>query len=196
MPVTLICAWCGRSYVEPPSEAARGRRYSGNACRGAASRIAPADRFWDKVEKNGPVSAPDLGPCWVWTGDRHEHGYGRLKETGTRATVYAHRLSYELHHGPIPPDHHVCHRCDNPPCVNPAHLFAGTDRDNHADRDAKNRVRHGERHANAKLTADKARVIRALYAAGGVSQRKIAQLYGVSHQTISELLRGENWRRV
>jgi HNH endonuclease len=75
--------------------------------------------------------------CWEWSGARDRYGYGKLR----RDTVYwkAHRLAWTLEHGPIPDGMYVCHHCDNPPCVNPAHLFLGTSRDNQLDRVAKGR---------------------------------------------------------
>lgn len=96
--------------------------------------------------------------------------------------------------GPIPDGLHVLHHCDNPPCVNPAHLFLGTNADNVADKTAKGRGRggRGEAHRNAKLTADQVREIREL-AASGLTQREIAARYGVRHTAIGKILRGERW---
>ena len=86
---------------------------------------ANEERFWSKVDKSGD--------CWVWTGPRLPWGYGMF----LRST--AHRYVYVLSHGPLPRNVFVCHTCDNPPCVNPAHLFAGSSRDNQLDRLAKGR---------------------------------------------------------
>lgn len=84
-----------------------------------------------------------LDECWVWGGHRNKQGYGRKafgsKRKGTYRGYYVHRLAWEWVNGPIPEGMCVCHRCDNPPCVNPAHLFLGTNLDNVRDREAKHR---------------------------------------------------------
>lgn len=99
------------------------------------------ERFWQKVNKAGPLH-PTLGtPCWVWTASGDGHGYGRIATTMAQGPVKVHRVSWELHNGPIPPGLHVLHRCDNPPCVNPAHLFLGTFSDNMMDKCLKGRAK-------------------------------------------------------
>jgi hypothetical protein len=90
--------------------------------------------FWDWA-----FPEPNTG-CWLWTGGCFSHGYGKLRYAGK--TSYAHRVAYELHHGVTPEDGYVCHRCDNPPCINPDHLFLGTARDNALDMFRKGRARH------------------------------------------------------
>jgi len=89
-----------------------------------------ADRFWSKVQ-----CLP--GPCWLWTGTRQHNGYGRILVDGRMRQ--AHRVSYELTFGPVPAGLQVCHKCDNPPCVNPDHLFVGTQSDNLFDQGRKGR---------------------------------------------------------
>ncbi len=98
-------------------------------------------RFWAKVNKNGPVPShmPHLGACWTWTGIKNSKGYG-LFFLGHSHYTAAHRMSWELIRGGKP-DHLVCHRCDNPSCVRPSHLFSGTYRDNYNDMVAKGRRR-------------------------------------------------------
>ena len=92
---------------------------------------------------NERVAVGTADQCWEWSGSRFRTGYGRLKIDGK--TTSAHRLSWMLHNGPIPDGTCVCHRCDNPPCVNPEHLFLGTKADNNLDRDAKGRTARGDR---------------------------------------------------
>ena len=85
--------------------------------------------FFRRVEKTDQ--------CWLWLAGKNKDGYGKVKIHGR--SLQAHRVSWEIHHGPIPAGLNVLHRCDNPACVNPAHLFVGTALDNNRDRDAKGR---------------------------------------------------------
>ena len=109
----------------------------------------PPQPFWDRC-----IPEPNTG-CWLWMDCAHEFGYGLLKIGGRKGPVVrAHRYAWELHNGPIPRGLFVCHRCDNPPCCNPAHLFLGTNADNVRDMRRKGRgfdipPRPGERHGMA-----------------------------------------------
>jgi hypothetical protein len=93
--------------------------------------LPTTDRFWKKVDRRGERE------CWSWTAARNSCGYGSFWDG--RAVVQASRFSWQLENGPIPAGLYVLHSCDNPPCVNPAHLFLGTQGDNVADRKAKGR---------------------------------------------------------
>lgn len=102
-----------------------------------------AARYWAKVAKDGPTLVPELGRCWRWTASTTSFGYGQLNPGWRNAApVRAHRVSWEIHNGPIPAGLDVLHRCDNPPCSNPDHLFLGTALDNMRDMIAKGRARH------------------------------------------------------
>ena len=124
-------------------------------------------RFWAKVDRNGPVPAhmPRLGPCWVWTASTR-NGYGQLTIDGR--VPYAHRVGWQLQHGPIPDGLWVLHRCDNPPCVRGSHLHLGDQSRNMCEMVERGRSNRGIAHGQAKLTVAKVLAIRARHAAGGV----------------------------
>lgn len=137
-------------------------------------------RFWEKVDKNGPLILPTR--CWVWTAKwKTSEGYGRLWVN--RKAAYPHRLSFEMHNGPIESGMKVCHRCDNPPCVNPEHLFAGTTLDNAKDCVAKGRI--GNRRGG-KITPHQKAAIRGLRRSGRTI-RTIAAETGWSIRTIGRI---------
>ena len=148
----------------------------------------PEDRFWEKVAVGDG--------CWLWTAARFGTGYGAIRIDGV--TVKAHRFSYELHFGPIPPGMFVCHRCDVPLCVSPEHLFLGNDLVNMRDMIAKGRSVHhnGERATKAKLTEDQVREIRRAYLAGDGSMGTIGARFGVGKGAVMGILSGRNWRHV
>ncbi|HWH24538.1 MAG TPA: HNH endonuclease [Candidatus Limnocylindria bacterium] len=146
-------------------------------------------RFWAKVDTSGGLLA-----CWPWTGAlAGRGGYPQMWLQGQ--SVRAHRLSLELALGrSLLPGRLACHTCDNPPCVNPAHLFEGTDADNHADRGAKGRTAIGERAAGAKLRPADVTAIRA--AAGSVSNTELSQRFGVSLSQVKNIVGRRQWRHV
>lgn len=142
-------------------------------------------------------AASQLNPvtgCVEWTRSVNRHGYGQINAQGRR--LLAHRAAYEVAFGPVPAGRLVLHRCDNPRCLRPSHLFAGTPRDNVDDMIAKGRGRwrggRGERHASAKLTAEAVREIRASSELGTV----LAERYGVGPTVISRARRGLTWKTV
>tara|TARA_R110000796_G_scaffold252537_2_gene387459 strand:+ start:4929 stop:5405 length:477 start_codon:yes stop_codon:yes gene_type:complete len=136
-------------------------------------------RFWDKVDKSGD--------CWEWTASKTSKGYGTF-HTNER-NVRAHRFSYFLANGHIEKGMHICHTCDNPGCVNPAHLFEGTPADNMADRDVKGR------NGSAKLSEADVLEIREL-AASGMLQAEIARKFSCSQAVVSKIAWGKSWKHV
>ena len=122
--------------------------------------------------------------CWEWFGANDKRGYGRFGDK-PYSIVLAHRYSYTLKHGEIPNGMHLCHKCDNPKCVNPDHLFLGTAKDNYDD--CKNKGRHsppphpsGSGHPRSKLSQAQVKELRELYATGNYSQRKLSALFNLS----------------
>jgi HNH endonuclease len=142
------------------------------------------DWFWSQVDRSGDG-------CWEWQGRLDRGGYGRIGFQGK--TWWVHRLSLHLT-GVDLGDFDVCHRCDNPKCVRPSHLFLGTAKDNAADMMAKGRWGGvmGEKHHSAKLTFDDVSHIRTL--AGLASQRELARAFGVSRVTIKYVLDNRIWK--
>lgn len=154
-------------------------------------RRSLSERFWEKVDKRGPSE------CWPWVAGMNRYGYGRVAAGGAKRApiLIASRVSWELHNGPIPAGARILHHCDNPRCVNPAHLYAGTQADNVRDmfqRGRANRPR-GAAVWCARLTSAQAREIRAAYALGDISQRALGAQYGVSDVTVSRIVRGLRW---
>jgi hypothetical protein len=147
----------------------------------AIARRQLVDRFWSKIK----VGKPD--ECWEWQAATNKRGYGHFKWNGK--VKYSHRMSWILHNGKIPKGLFVCHTCDNPKCVNPAHLFLGTNQDNMDDMVNKGR-------ASIKLTSDKVTEIRKRYATGNETYRGLADEYGVVYGMIGFIVRGENWKHI
>jgi len=146
------------------------------------------EQFWARMTKGGAAE------CWLWTSLRNKQGYGQIHFRGRWHR--AHRLAWTLTHGPIPEGLWVLHRCDNPPCCNPAHLFLGNRVDNMQDASHKGRLSTsrcaGEANGNVKLTReDVARVQQAL--GQGASQYDLAAAFGVTQSVISKINTGKHW---
>lgn len=165
------CAQCRVTFCKAPKEtrvAWHDRRFCSRRC-AARSTCVPA--FFELVKKTDA--------CWLWLGPTNQDGYGFYS---TRA---AHRVSHEIANGPIPQGMSVLHRCDNPPCVNPAHLFLGTQADNVADCVSKGR-------RATKLVPEVVAVIRRR-CADGERQRAVAREFGVSDATVSLIVNRKTW---
>lgn len=148
-----------------------------------AVRESPEVRFWRFVQKRGPDD------CWTWAGATYDFGYGAFSVDGK--PMAAHRFSYILHNGGIPEaTPKVCHTCDNPACVNPAHLYAGTLKTNGRD------MAERERSRTTKLTASQVDDIRRRYEAGGVTQDALATEYDTTQTNISEIVRRTHWKHL
>lgn len=154
--------------------------------RGHNRRRSVVERFWENVNKNTPNG------CWEWMGAHHAAGYGLLYIGDSMKLT--HRYSYELHWGEIPPGVFVCHHCDNPSCVNPAHLFLGNHDDNMADMTSKGRQNHGK--GSAKLTEAQVSEIRRAYERGSITHKELAAKYGVTREAISNIIQRRNWRHI
>lgn len=148
------------------------------------------------VRKGIPTGLP-ADACWPWQGALHTQGYGRCWDGERGKVAYAHRLVYTLLVGPIPDGLDIMHTCDNPPCVNPAHLRVATHRENMLDKCAKGRANmpRGEAAGQAKLTEDQVRDIRRRVAAGE-TQRRVAAEYGISQPAVGYIVRRMTWSHV
>jgi hypothetical protein len=174
------------------------------------------ERFWEKVDKKSPDE------CWEWK-NSIINGYGTIKLNGKNKLT--HRLSYELNVGPIPPGLFVCHTCDNPKCVNPTHLFLGTQKDNLQDASKKGRIASGnlhysrthpellargdchwckthpesylgEKNGNAKLTENQVKEIRQLYARGSITLKELGMKFGAGLSTIGYIVNHKTWKHI
>jgi hypothetical protein len=149
-------------------------------------RIPVEKRFWAKVDRRSPDE------CWLWRGAIDTGGYGYISIThdGVKRNGRAHRIAWELHHGrPFPEGMFACHSCDNRPCVNPHHIWPGTNSDNMLDAVRKGRSKPMP---PTKLKPDDVRAIRGLLA-NGDDRADVARRFGVHHHTIRRIATGQTW---
>ncbi len=148
-------------------------------------------RFWRYVVKND-----DINDCWEWIGTKNPAGYGMIKQYG-KINIMAHRLSYILFKGEFKKELHACHTCDNPSCVNPNHLFIGTDKDNIQDMVNKGRGKsnRGINNPAAKLKDSDIPIIRERLKSGEL-QWKIAKDYSITQSTVSSIKYNRSWKDI
>ncbi len=190
--VLRVCEICGVSFWTPRSEVLRkGGRFCSPKCAVINRTIPLEHRFFLYVGKKQPNG------CIPWVGHLMDNGYGQIRtKIGDKTrVVLAHRASYELMVGPIPDGLFVLHRCDNPPCINPVHLFLGTHQDNADDKVRKNRQATGATQAGrAKLTDEQVRQIRSRYRRG--YGNKLAKEFGIDESGVSRIVHKLSYRFV
>lgn len=150
------------------------------------------EHFWNRIK----IGLNDQ--CWEWQKAKSRFGYGWLTWNGV--CTGAHRIAWVLTNGEIPEGMCVLHKCDNPPCCNPNHLFLGTRADNCADMRKKGRDKYvgkpGEANSQAKLSKEDVIRIRMIYKRGVITQRMIAAEYGITRESVKDILQGKNWRHI
>lgn len=180
------CPNCGQTYVVRDQ-----KQFCSLACR-YAYRARPevlAARIWASLDRSGGPAA-----CWPWKYKRSPRGYGQTIVAGR--DVRAHRVAWEVTHGPIPAGMVVCHHCDNPPCCNPRHLFLGDALDNVHDKVAKKRHQVGERSHLAKLTEPDVVAILTALRDGTATKAELGRRYGVARGHIGKIAARVWWKHV
>jgi hypothetical protein len=145
------------------------------------SKANKPEDVWKKIDIKSPEE------CWEWKGTHLIHGYGLIRILGKR--YLTHRLIYELTFGEIPKELYVCHKCDNPACCNPNHLFLGTQADNVKDMITKGRCK-------TKLTSTQIKEIRKLYQSGNYEQKDLIKMFKISQTNISFIINNKRWNNI
>jgi hypothetical protein len=187
----ISCYHCGTSIQRVPSQIAAYRtHFCSIKCHGLYRGANLKERLMKSVTKQ-----PN-GGCWEWRGTVLTSGYGQIRQNNEPITT--HRASWIVHRGPIPSTMFVLHKCDVRHCINPDHLFLGTQSDNMRDRTNKGRdgVKYGTGHWNSRLRPQDIKKIRELSASGLHNGKQLAAMYAVHPVTISNILLGKTWKHV
>jgi hypothetical protein len=180
-----ICK-CGKYFKTKPSYDKKGQgNFCSRVCYNEDRKVPIEERFFRFVIKTDK--------CWNWTGVIMNSGYGQFSADKGK-TLGAHRYSYELHNGKIKKGCFVLHKCDNPICVNPSHLFLGTHQDNMNDKKNKQRQAVGSKNGISKLTSTDIIKIRTFYK--DKNQQGTALIFNVKQATISKILNRDRWKHI
>lgn len=153
-----------------------------------------ADRFWS----NAGITAISSS-CWIWQLSKNPQGYGQFTIGGHKSMcILAHRASYQLTYGEIPDGVFVCHHCDNPSCVNPAHLFLGTHQENMHDMTQKGRSASnaGEKAGRHKVTESQVLYIRERFSKGGISKNALGRQLGITGTNVAHIIDRKTWKHI
>lgn len=176
------CNYCKSFYI------GQGKYFCSKKCHGLSKIMSLEMRFWEKVDKKSKDE------CWEWLGAKGGRGYNQGQIRDNNKLIIASRVSWQIHFGNIPDGLSVCHKCDNPPCVNPTHLFLGTHQDNMDDKVKRNRQMQGENQWKSKLTKSDILKIRELYNKKTYNQYDLSGMFGVGQDNISRIINKKIWK--
>ena len=201
MSETKICSICkaqkgieGFHLITPKNRKPYVRVYCKMCAGDIGRRYGNRRRYKKNTQVDFDKRVDKSGNCWIWLGKPDTYGYGRMRFNGRDEAV--HRLAYHFAYGEIPDGLFICHDCDNRMCVNPTHLYLGTNQDNLADMVQRGRSNRGEARPNAKLKEAHVRQIRARYQDRRLSISLLAKEYGVTCSTIRSVITFRSWRHV